>query len=441
MFTKKDLFKLIIPLIVEQLLAVTIGMADTVMVASVGEAAVSGISLVDTINLLLINVFSALATGGAIVSAQYLGRDDTKNASIAAKQLIMVTAILSLILMVIGLAGNVLILNIIFGNTEYAVMENAKTYFFLSALSYPFIAVYNACAALFRSMRNSKISMLTSLLMNIVNIGGNAILIFHFDMGVAGAGTASLLSRMLGAIIMLALLKNKNNKIYISKLFKLDFKPVMIKNILSIGIPNGLENGMFQIGKILVQGLIASFGTVAIAANAVANGIASMSQIPGQAIGLSLITIVGQCVGAKNFDDAKKYMIKLTKITYASMGVLNIIILLAVSPLVGFYQLSPETTKLTIELLVYHSICCLILWPAAFTLPCGLRAANDVKYTMTISIISMWIFRIGLSYVIARGFGLGVLGVWVAMTIDWAFRSVCFVTRFVRGKWKNNSLI
>lgn len=441
MFTRKDLARLIIPLIVEQFLMITIGMADTIMVASVGEAAVSGVSLVDSINILLINIFSALATGGAVISAQFLGRNDFKNATVAAKQLLLVTTFLSFVIMIVCVFGRTAILNLLFGNVETAVMNNSLTYFYISALSYPFIALYNAGAALFRSMGNTKVSMMTSLFMNVVNISVNGVLIFIFHMGVAGAAMGSLVSRFLSAVIIIALLKNNTSKIKIQSLFKLDFNFSMIKNILSIGVPNGIENGMFQIGKILVQGLIASFGTIAIAANAVAGSIANFAIIPGMAMGLAMLTVVGNCIGAGDYDQAHKYIIKLTGLSYAILGSLNFIILFIAPYLVGVFQLLPETAKIAEELIIYHSICCILIWSAAFTTPNGLRAANDVKFTMLTSTFSMWVFRIGLSYFLGRTLDLGVLGVWIAMTIDWLFRVIAFMIRFFSGKWKNHQLI
>lgn len=279
MFTRKDIVRLMVPLVIEQVLAVAIGMADTMMVSSCGEAAVSGVSLVDSINVLLINIFSALATGGSIICAQYIGRDDHANANASAKQLIVATFLISAAIMIICLFGNAPILSVVFPNTEKSVMNNCITYFFWSAISYPFLGVYNAGAALFRSMGNSRITMIISLAMNLLNICGNAILIFGCGMGVAGAAIATLASRIFGAVIILYLLRWRSHGITLDSLlhWRLDFK--MIRTILKIGIPNGLENGMFQIGKILVQGLVASFGTVAIAANAVGNSIASMATI------------------------------------------------------------------------------------------------------------------------------------------------------------------
>lgn len=441
LFTRKDLARLIIPLVIEQILAVTIGMADTVMVSSVGEAAVSGISLVDTINLLLINVFSALATGGSVVASQYMGRGDRDSACRAAKQLYLSITALSLAILLVSLAAHRPMLRLLFGGIEADVMNSAQTYFILSAISYPFLAVYNAGAAIFRSMGNSKVSMFTSLLMNIVNISGNAILIFGFHYGVLGAAIASLASRFLGAVIITKLLLDKGNPIHLDTLLHWEPHPKMIRNILGIGVPNGLENGMFQIGKIMVQSLIVSFGTTAIAANAVANNVASMEVIPGSAIGLALITVVGQCVGAKEFDQARAYTIRLMRVTYLSMGILNVGLLFAAPAIANIYSLSPETAGTAVLLMWCHGLGSIFIWPLSFTFPNALRAAGDVKYTMAVSILSMWLFRIGSSYLLANVAGLGVLGVWIAMLIDWTFRSVMFIIRFARGKWRNRSAI
>ena len=437
MFTRKDLLRLIGPLIVEQILAATIGIADTVMVSGVGEAAVSGVSLVDTLNLLLINVFAALATGGAIVVAQFLGREEDENANIAAKQLLLVTTILSAIIMAVCLLFKRPLLNCLFGDAEQAVMKEALTYFAISALSYPFISIYNAAAALFRSQGNSRISMVASFVMNMVNIGGNALLIFVFHLGVAGAGIASLASRFLGALFLIWLLCSQNNRVKLSEWTHWEFHPKMVQNILRIGVPNGLENGMFQIGKILVQGLIASLGTAAIAANAMANSIMTIANIPGNAISLAIITVVGQCIGARKLDEGKHYTLKLTGWAYLLIGIMTLGIFLSLDFLIGAFGLSDQAAE-------QARWCCIVacignlVWPVSFTLPNGLRAANDVRFTMLTSVFSMWVFRVAFSYVLARTFQWGVVGVWTAMVIDWVFRAVLFVTRLLSNRWKKH---
>ena len=436
MFTKKYLRRLIIPLIFEQILAVTVGMADIVMVTSAGEAAVAGVSLVDTVNVLIIGLFSALATGGAVVSAQYIGQKKQKEACQAANQLVLVTVSLSMCIMLLATIGCSGILRLIYGDVSATIFANAKTYFFISALSYPFIALYNACAALFRSMGNSRITLITSLIMNALNVLGNAILIYGFHKGVWGAAVATLIARIAAALIMTVLIRNEKLQIHIDKKLRLGYHKVMIKRILGIGIPNGLENSIFQVGKILVARIILLSGETAVAANAIANTMAGIEVLPGSAMGLALITIIGQCVGARDYEGAKTYTKRLMKFTYIFMAILNLSILLLINPVMGIFgRLSQETADLAKQLIIYHSITCVLAWPASFTLPNALRAASDVRYPMTISIISMWVWRIGFSFILGPVAGLGVFGVWIAMSIDWVFRAVCFIHRFSKDKW------
>ena len=333
------------------------------------------------------------------------------------------------------------LLRLIFGNIDPAVMENAIVYFQLSAVSYPFLAVYNAGAALFRSMGNSKVSTLVSFLMNVVNIGGNAVLIYGFHWGVAGAATASLVSRAMAAVIMLVLICHKNNPIHIEKVWKPELHFDMIRRILKIGVPNGVENGMFQIGKLIVQGLVATFGTSAIAANAIANTIASFINTPGTAIQLGLTTVVGQCVGGRDYEQAVYYTRKLLWLTYGLMGVLNIAVFLVAGPLVGLFHLSAAAAADARAVLYTFTVASILIWPLSFSLPNALRAAGDARFTMIVSMVSMWVFRIGFSYLLGGAAKMGLMGVWVAMYIDWLVRSIVFTIRFARGKWKELRVI
>lgn len=434
-FDTKALYQLIIPLVIEQFLAVFVGMVDIMMISSFGEAAVSGISLVDTINILLINLFSALATGGAVVSAHYLGQKKADKACLSANQLLLSVAVLSSALMLIALLFNRPLLSLIFGHVEKEVMESAVTYFYLSAISYPFLGIYNGCAALCRSMGNSKISMKTSLCMNVTNIIGNAIFLYIFNMGVAGVGTATLISRMIAAVIMCVIILNKRNEIYVD--LSLGFLPQfsVIGDILKVGIPTGLENSIFQLGKILVQSLIASFGTAAIAANAVANTVASFEIIPASAIGLALITVTGQSYGAKRREETIYYVKRLMKMAYLSITVTSLLTCVFAPVIIRFYNLSAEASLIALSIILYHGIVCILIWPASFALPNALRATDNAKYTMVVSICSMWTCRIGLSYLIGGVMGFGALGVWIAMSIDWTVRSICFLWKFRSGKW------
>lgn len=435
LFSNKDLRKLIIPLIFEQALAVTVGMADTMMISSVGEAAVSGVSLVDMINMLIFSILSALATGGAVVTSQYIGAQKIKEGRKSAKQLLYTVIFISFIITILVMLFRTPLLKLFFGSIEADVMENALIYLMISAISFPFLAIYNACAALFRSMGNSQITLKVSIFMNIINVVGNAFCIFILEMGAAGVALPSLVSRAFAGIVLYILLKNPNHLIHFEKeRFTLDFH--VIKRILYIGIPSGIENGIFQLGRVLVVSIISGFGTVQIAANGVANNLDAMGCIVGQAMGLAMITVIGQCVGANDEKQVRYYTKKLLLITYVGTILVNASILLSLNPLLQLYGLSAETTKLAYILVMIHDGCAMILWPIAFVLPNMLRACNDVRFTMIISIFSMFAFRIGLSYIIGIRMGMGALGVWIAMVVDWIFRSALFIGRYLKGSWK-----
>lgn len=440
LFTNKDLKKLIIPLIIEQLLTVTVGLADSIMISSVGEAAVSGVSLVDSIMILLINMFSALATGGAVVAGQYLGQKKHVMACKTADQLILFISALAAVIMAGIYAMRGFILHGVFGAIEPAVMHSAKVYLLIVTASIPFLAVYNGCAALFRTMGNSKTAMQMSLFMNAVNIIGNAVLIYGVGMGVEGAAIPTLASRVIAAAVILVLLKNRNQAVHISRNFNFKFKGFLVGRILKIGVPNGVENSMFQLGKILVLSLVAGFGTASITANAVSNMVAMFEIIPGMAVGLAVLTVVSRCVGANDYEAARYYTKKLLKIAYASLIVFNLFIVAMLPVIIRAYHLSPETAAITRKILLYHTLCCVTIWPVSFTLPNTLRASNDVKYTMVTAIISMWIFRIFFSFVLGKWLGWGVFGVWVAMTLDWAVRAVLFLIRYIKGKWQYRTI-
>lgn len=441
LFDNKALKKLIVPLVIEQLLVIMVGFADTVMVASVGEAAVSAVSLVDGINILLINIFAALGTGGAVVAAQFIGQGSKDKAKYSAKQLVLITALLSFLIMIIVIIFNASLLHLVFGNVEVDVMKNAEIYFLFSAMSYPFIALYNSGAALFRAIGNSKISMINSAIMNLINIVLNAIFIFVFKWGVFGAVLATLIARAVACCVILKMLSHKDNDVCVNDYRHWKFDFIYIKKILAIGIPSGLENGMFQFGKILVQSLIATFGTYSIAANAVSNNLAQMQIIPGMAMSLAMVTVVGQCVGAGDYKQAKYYVKKLMKITYLSMAGLIVILLFATPTILTFYSLSTETTDLAYQCIFLHGIIAALIWPMSFTFPNSLRAANDAKFTMAVSAASMWIFRFCFSYVLGKYMSLGLLGVWIAMFIDWFVRCIFFIWRYRSGKWMERQLV
>ena len=440
LFDNRALMALIIPLIIEQMLAVLVGMADSIMVASVGEAAVSGVSLVDNIMVLLINVFAALGTGGAVVAGQYLGQQRKEKACQAAEQLVWFITICAVVITFVIYACKYWILHGVFGQIEADVMGHADTYLMIVTASIPFIALYNGGAAIFRTMGNSEISMRVSIVMNIINVAGNAILIYGFHRGTEGVAIPTLVSRMTAAILIMVLLADRRRAIYVrpSRRYRPDW--AMIRKILGIGVPNGLENSMFQLGKIIVLSLVSTFGTYAIAANAVSNVIASFQVLPGMAIALAVTTVIARCVGAGDYGQVKYYTKKLLCITYACMVVTNVIIVLVLPLILKAYDLSSRTAEVTTDIVIFYAVCCVLIWPLAFTIPATFRASGDAKMCMVISVVSMWIFRIIFSYILGKYMGMGVFGVWVAMIIDWVVRSICFIARYFSGKWKHQAL-
>lgn len=435
LFSNKELTALIVPLIIEQLLAVLVGMADSIMIANVGEAAVSGVSLVDNIMVLFINAFAALATGGAVISGQYLGQRNEKMACQASTQIVWFVTIVAVGIMAVIYCGKWFILHVVFGSIAPDVMGYANTYLLIVSASIPFMALYNAGAAIFRAMGNSKVSMQVSVLMNIINVAGNAILIYGFHRGAEGVAIPTLISRMTAAIVIIVLLCNQSLQVHIAKTvrFRPDWR--MIRRILGIGVPNGLENSMFQLGKILVLSLVSSFGTYAIAANAVCNAIALFEILPGMAMNLAITTVIAQCVGAGDYTQARYYTKKLIGCTYVGIWLMNIAIVLLLPLILQVYHLSDVTADISRQIIYFHTISCMIIWPISFSLPSTLRAAGDAKVTMYISMASMWIFRVVFSYILGKYMGMGVFGVWVAMVIDWCFRAVCMAIRYRGGKW------
>ena len=436
LFSRNDLVRLIIPLIVDQFLQVAVGLSDSIMVARVGEAAVSGVSLVDTVMLLIINIFTALATGGAVIAGQYLGRKDPKTGCEATAQLFNFTFLFSIFIMILGYLGQNVILYHVFGKIEPEVMKDSRTYLLIVLSSIPMIAMYNAGAAIFRAMGNSNIAMKTSLLMNSINVFGNALLIFGFHRGVEGVAIPTVVSRGVACVVILILLNNQKHELHILHPYPFKIKWNVLKKILYIGIPNGLENSMFQLGKIAVLSLVSGLGTASLAANAVGNNIANFAILPGMSFGFALLTVCAQCVGAGDFEQVKYYTKHMMRVEYLCLIASNLIVILALPFILSVYNLSDEAAQYANDIILYHAACVVTIWPLSFTLPNTLRAAADVKVTMVLSIISMWVFRFGFSYLLTLVFHMGIFGVWVAMTIDWLVRGIFFVCRYRSGRWQ-----
>ena len=440
-FSARDLRALIIPLIADSFLSILIGMADTVMVSTCGEAAVSGVSLVDTISNLLITLFSAFATGGAVVVSQYLGHGETDKAKDGAKNLIYISVIISVLMTIIILPIRFHIIDLLFGSIEQDVKIYTDQYFVPILISYPFLAVYSGLTAISRSERKSFRTMMVSILMNVINIGGNAILIYIVGLGPRGAGIASLASRIAGCVVMATLMMNKKEELNIRGLLKGPFSPYLIKRILRIGIPSGVEGAAFHIGKIMVQSLVASLGTSAIAINAVAGNYNSYANIPGNGINLAMITIVGQCRGQGNIKDVRYYTKLLTGLVFISTIILCIPFYIITPQVVSFYGLENSSIDIAIPICRLCLVMCFTLWPFAFSLPNMLKAVGDVKFILLASFTSMWLCRVGGAYFMVRVLGMGVEAIWYAMYLDWFLRGSLYLWRVISGRWEKMRVI
>ena len=441
MFSNKALKKLILPLIIEQILIMAVGVADTVMVSYAGEVAISGVGLVDMFNNLIITVLAAIDAGGAIIVSQYIGNKDRKNANKASSQLLTITIVIATVIMLGCLVFHRILLSTFFGAIEMDVMKAATTYFLISAISFPFLGVYNSAAALYRSMEKTRTTMYVSILMNIINVVGNYIGVFILHAGVAGVAVPTLISRIVAAIIMFALSLNSSNLVYVKIKNVFAWNQEMISRILKIAVPNGIENGLFTLGRVLVTSIVALFGTSHIAANSVAGRIDQIAVVVVNAINLGIVVVVGQCIGANDYEQAKYYIKKLMKISYIVTGIIGSAVILLLPWILNLYSLSSEARNLTFILVIMHNIMATALHPTAFVLPNGLRAAGDVKFSMVVGIVSMILFRLGAAVLFGIIFNLGIIGVWIAMGSDWLCRSVCFVIRFIKGKWRQFKVI
>ena len=438
MFTNRQLVALMWPLLLEQLLAITVGLADSLMVATVGDAAISAVSLVDSISNLMIYIFSAMATGGAAVAGQYIGQRQKEDACNAGQQLIALLGAVSIFFVALLYLFRTQILTVMFGHIEPDVMAATNTYYLYVMASIPGIALYNGGAALFRTMGHSDVSLKVSLLMNSINVIGNAVLIFGFGMDVAGVAIPTLVSRTVAAVVILSLLFNRDLMLHLSDIRGFHLNMRLMKNIFYIGVPSGVENGMFQLGRLVLFSLISTFGTASMVANAIGNTISNFNCFAGQAINLGLAAVVSQCVGAGEFDQARAYMKKIVKWTYGIMAVVNLTIIALLPLIMRVYNVSPEAEKLAVTVSLIHGISSIFLWIPAFTIPSFLRAAGDAQFTMLASMTTMWLVRVLLAYVLGRYLGYGVVGVWFAHAIlDWLVRGSVFILRYRSGKWES----
>lgn len=441
LFSNKDLKNMIVPLFLEQLLVMLVGMADTLVVSYAGEAAVSGVSLVNQFNTIFIYLFTALASGGAVVISQYIGRKEVAVAGESASQLLLFSAIFSAGVSVLVLIGNEEILRLMFGKVENDVMQACMTYLRISAYSYPALAIYNAGAALFRSMGKTSVTMYLSVASNIINVIGNLIGVFVLHAGVAGVAWPSLIAWTFSAVVITVLCFHKKNDVFYTRKWIAQWNGELMRHILKIAIPNGLENGVFQLVKVALSSIVALFGTYQIAANGVAQSIWSLAALAGVAMGPVFITVIGQCMGNRDVQAAETYFKKLTKLTLLLSSAWNFLIFLLTPLFLKFYALESDTKRLVILLVLIHNLFNAIAYPFSGALSNGLRAAGDVKFTMYVSVLSTIAVRLLLSWLLGVVLQMGVIGIAVAMVCDWILRAVIFFWRQKSGKWKGFQVI
>ena len=441
MFDNKDLKNLIVPLFLEQLLTILVGLADTFVVSFVGEAAVSGVSLVNSFNTIFIFLFTALASGGAVIVSQYIGSGDKRKAGEAASQLLMISTVFSAGIVLLLLLFGRTILGWIFGRVEEDVMEACVTYLRISAYSYPALAVYNAGAALYRSIGKTSTTMYIAVVSNVINVAGNLIGVFVLHAGVAGVAWPSLIARTFSAVAVTVLCFRKGNGVYYTKQWILRWNAELLKRILRIALPNGVEQGIFQFVKVALSSIVALFGTYQIAANGIAQSIWSLAALVCVTMGPVFITVIGQCMGAGEDSQAEYYFHRLLKITLLMSVVWNTAVFALTPAIMPFFDVAPETRQLTVWLVLIHNVFNCVAFPFADPLGKGLRAAGDVKYTMVWSIITTIGVRLLFSVLFAIVLKMGVIGIAIAMCMDWCIRAVVFYIRFRGGKWKQYQLI
>lgn len=443
MFSNRLICSLLIPVVLEQLLNSIMGTADTMMVSNVGSAAISAVSLVDSINVLVIQAFSALAAGGAIVCAQYIGQKNKEKANESARQVLFIITAISVAVSLICLVFQKPLLRLIFGSVEPAVMSASETYFFYTALSFPFIAAYDSAASIFRAQDNTKGPMIISMISNVMNIAGNAVMIWVFHMGVAGAALSTLISRIFCAVVVIIQLRKEREgqEIVVRDYFKIRPDWSMIRRILGLGIPSGVENSMFQLGKLAIQSTVSTLGTAAIAAQAMTNILENLNGIAAIGVGVGLVTIVGQCLGAGRKDEAVYYIKKLCVIAEVIIIISCLGVFALTKPITILGGMEKESADMCFHMVMWITIVKPLVWIMAFIPGYGLRAAGDVKFSMIVSCCTMWACRFCLCVFLIRVMGFGPMGVWIGMFADWTLRGIIFTWRFHSRKWLQHKVI
>ena len=440
-FSKRDIHCLLLPLIAEQFLSYLVGLLDSVMVSSARESAVAAVSLVDSVSILIINVFAAFATGGAIVAGQYLGSADGDSARKTGHQMLFFLGITSIVVTVILEFFSAGILHSLFGHADAAIKEDCRVYYQITMYSVPFIALYNGGTALFRTTGNSTIPMRISVIMNLINVAGNAVLIYGCKMGVAGVAIPTVFSRFIAMALFLILASRREEELSLRGLWYNPQRIHSIGKVLKMGIPGGIENGIFQMGKILLFSMVSTLPAASVTANAVGNTVSTIQCVVGLSVNLGIVSVVSRCAGAGNYRHARQYLQYMLRYMYIVQGIVCLLSIIAIPWILKIYNVSAETGRLAAGIILIHGIAMITIWPLAFGVNTGMRAAGDVKFTMIVAVSSMWICRVGLGYVFTFLLKWGVWGIWYAWIIDWICRIAFFIPRYIGHKWEDKSVI
>ena len=441
LFDNRTLFWLLLPIVIEQFLNSLIGMADTMMVSTVGSEAISAVALVDAINNLVIQIFLAMASGATIICSQYIGSGNKKESSRAASQVVLTVLMISLSITLVCMIGGERLLRLIFGAVDDAVMKSALVYFIITSVSYPFLALYSAGTAFYRASGNSKFPTKVSIVSNVINVAGNALFIYSFKWGVAGAALATLLSRILCTVVIFYFLRKPKQTIVVKDYLKIRPDMPIILKIMAIGAPTGIENGMFQFGKLAVASTVSTMGTTVISAQAVADILEMVNGIFSNSVGIGLMTVVGLCIGARRIEEAKYYIVKLMGVAWVGVLVLCLLVFAVTKPVTWLSGMEPEAADMCFKMVTAMTIVKPLLWVGAFGIPYGLRAAGDVKFSMFVSVGSIWVCRVALCIFLVRVLCLEIMAVWIGIFVDWTVRAAIFTTRFVSGEWIRGDLV
>lgn len=437
----KQIFSLIIPIFIDSAFIVLISILNTAMISSSGVAAVSAVSVVDSLNIFIVSVFIAIATGGTVIVAQYFGGRNPEQASRAASQAISAIAVISISLCILIILFHSQLLQLLFGSADADVLANAKLFLIGSSISYPFFAIYQSIVGVLRGVSETKACLFLSVILNLTYFVLNILFITVMDLGVLGLAISYIVARVLGASIAVFYLFKMCHTLNVK--LKDVFKPqlALLKKIMFIGLPFAAEQLFFNGGKLLTQTFIVQLGTLSITVNAISNSLSLLFQVGGSTLSVAIVTVVGQCIGRREIDDARKFIRSFLWLSCAFFVVITAVLLAIFPSLVGLYNPPSEIVPDIFQLIIIISVAQPLFWSLSFILPSAMRAAGDSTFISIVSLLTMWLFRVILGYILGITLQFGLVGVWIAMVAEWGIRGAVFYMRFRGDKWYRHKLV